>query len=104
MTSYPVLDEIITALGKNITVTGSISEIIWQHLISYQNDFPHSSYFDLKDGYQVVLYSKDRIPKNKKIEITGKVIKIKGPSKRLSKVNEDYSEYQILVNNWKILD
>jgi hypothetical protein len=104
MPSYPVLEKIINSLGENIAISGRISEVIWQHMISYQPEYPHSEYFDLEDDYQVVIYCKEKIGVKTPIEVIGKVIKVSGQSKRPSKVNEEYSEYQILVDKWRILD
>jgi hypothetical protein len=103
MPTYPVLENIINSLGENVTISGHISEVIWQHMISYQPEYPHSEYFDLEDDHQVVIYCKEKIDTREQIEITGKVIKVSGQPKRPTKVNEEYSEYQILVENWKIL-
>ena len=95
MPSYPVLEKIIKSLGEFITISGQISEVIWQHMISYQPEYPHSEYFDLEDGYQIIIYCK------KKIDITGKVIKVSGQAKRPSNISEEYTEYHILVNTWR---
>ncbi|MHA1991382.1 MAG: hypothetical protein ACW981_05385 [Candidatus Hodarchaeales archaeon] len=104
MGSYPVLEKILNSLGESITISGQISEVIWQHMISYQPEYPHSDYFDLEDEYQIVIYCKEKIEIKTTIEITGKVIKVSGQPKRPTKVNEEYSEYQMLVDNWKPID
>lgn len=100
MPSYPVLETIIKSLGEHITISGQISEVIWQHMISYQPEYPHSEYFDLEDGYQIIIYCKEKIDRKTPIEISGKVIKISGQAKRPGNIHEEYTEYHILVDTW----
>ncbi|MFX1479665.1 MAG: hypothetical protein ACFFCI_16200 [Promethearchaeota archaeon] len=60
------------------------------------------NYFDLSDGYQIVIYSKDSISCKENIKIIGKLIKVEGKRKNpRSKVNDKYFEYQILVDSWE---
>lgn len=59
-------------------------------------------YFDLDGNYQIVVYSKEPISRKGKIELTGEVIKVEGKSKDpRSKIHDDFSEYQLIVDSWK---
>jgi hypothetical protein len=92
-------------VGKQIALEGHVSDVMWQHLMKYNPEYPRENYFDLPGNLQIVAYSKDSLPKNRQIQIIGQIIEIRGGSKRpqekLSKVDETYVEYHILVNSWK---
>ena len=91
-------------VGKNIKMIGKIAEAIWQHLTTFIDSHPFMNYFDLDDGYQIVIYTKDSIPCKEKIEIIGKLIKVEGKRKNpRSKINDEYFEYQLIVDSWKCL-
>ncbi|QEE15193.2 hypothetical protein DSAG12_01017 [Promethearchaeum syntrophicum] len=52
-------------IGQEVSVVGKISDIMWQHMISYEPDYQEILYFDPKNGdAQIVLYAKTQI-KNK---------------------------------------
>ena len=64
--------------GKTITITGKISNIVWQHIISTTNSHPYSSYLDLEDGYQIIIYTKNQLACKERVEVKGKVIRVEG--------------------------
>ena len=88
--------------GKTITVTGKISNVVWQHIISATNSHPYFSYFDLEDGYQIIIYTENQIKCKERMEVRGEVLKVE--------VNEDADskgaglvEYHIMADNWKCI-
>lgn len=88
-------------LGKKITIEGRISDIPWQHLIMSVPTHKHIYYFDLLDGYQIVIYAKEVIDCSENLIVEGEVIEVRGPSKRPSKIDDiNYVEYHILVDKW----
>lgn len=95
------MDDIRNAVDQTIMVKGHVSNIQWQHMIRYDKENPIISYVDLDDGFQIVVYSKGKLPNKESILIKGKIIKISGPSKRPgeTKVDDTYSEYQMIVED-----
>jgi hypothetical protein len=92
-------------LGKKVKIIGRIAKEIWQHLTTFLDSHPYMNYFDLDDGYQIVIYTKDSISCKENIEIIGKLIKVEGKRKNpRSKVNDKYFEYQLIVDSWKCLE
>jgi hypothetical protein len=93
------MEDVRNAVNSTITIKGHISNVQWQHLIKYDHNYPIISYLDLEDSFQIVLYSKTELPKDKELLLKGKVIQIHGSSKRPgeTKVDETYSEYQFVV-------
>lgn len=92
-------------LGKIVKIIGKIAKEIWQHLTTLVDSHPFMNYFDLDDGYQIVIYTKDSLSCSEKIEIVGKLIKVEGKRKNpRSKIHDEYFEYQLLVDSWKCLD
>ena len=88
--------------GKIITITGKISDVIWQHIISARKSHPYLFYFDLKDGYQIIIYTKNQIDCEERVEVTGEVIRVE--------VNEDADskagglvEYHLIADTWKCI-
>ncbi|MFW9972644.1 MAG: hypothetical protein ACFFDF_20835, partial [Candidatus Odinarchaeota archaeon] len=65
-------------VGENIKIIGKIAKEIWQHLTTFADSHPFMNYFNLDDGYQIVIYSKDSISCKDNIEIIGKLIKVEG--------------------------
>ncbi len=88
--------------GKIIKLTGKISNIMWQHIHRFIDTHPHDNYFDLEDGFQIIIYSKDPISCSDKVEIEGKVIKVEGINEPDSKAS-GHSEYHIKVDTWKCI-
>ncbi|MFW9875981.1 MAG: hypothetical protein ACFFG0_23005, partial [Candidatus Thorarchaeota archaeon] len=68
-------------IAKEVKIIGRIAEEIWQHLTMFVESHPYMNYFDLDDGYQIVIYSKDDIPCKKKFEVTGQLIKVESKHK-----------------------
>ena len=92
-------------LGNKVKIIGKIANEIWQHLTIFNESYPYMNYFDLVDGHQIVIYTKDSILCEDKVEVVGKLIKVEGKRKNpRSKVNDDYFEYQLLVSSWKCLE
>ncbi len=93
------------SVGKNITLTGIISKIPWQHLIQFFSNRANINYFDLENGEQIVIYSREPITCIGEMKITGEVIITKGSSKRPQKIQtETYEEYQLLVDAWECIN
>ncbi len=88
--------------GKSINVVGKISNIMWQHIQTYLETHPHDNYFDLENGFQIIIYSKDPISCDEKVEIIGKVIKVEGIRDSRSKA-DGLSEYHLVVDSWKCI-
>jgi hypothetical protein len=88
--------------GKTIKITGKKSKVLWQHSSTYIKSHPYQSYFDLKDGYQIIIYTTEEITCKGMLEVKGKVIRIKSIKDEASKAN-DLVEYHIIVNSWKCL-
>ncbi len=93
------------SVDENITLLGNISKIPWQHLIQFFDDRPNINYFDLDNGEQIVIYSREPITCTGSMKISGKVILTTGGSKRPQKIQtETYEEYQLLVDTWECID
>ncbi len=91
-------------VGEKIKIIGKIAKEIWQHLTTLVDSHPFMNYFDLDDGYQIVIYTKDSLSCDEKIEVVGKLIKVEGKRKNpRSKIHDEYFEYQLIVDSWKCL-
>ncbi|MFX1308274.1 MAG: hypothetical protein ACFE8C_01110 [Promethearchaeota archaeon] len=92
-------------VGEKVKLIGKIAKEIWQHLTTFLDSHPFMNYFDLEDGYQIVIYTKDSISCEDKVEIRGELIKKEGKRKNpRSKMNDKYFEYQLLVDSWKCME
>ena len=92
-------------VGQKVKIIGKIAKEIWQHLTAFFDSFPYMNYFDLDDGYQIVIYSNDSISCEGKVEIIGELIKVEGSRNNpRSKINDEYFEYQLLVDSWKCIE
>jgi hypothetical protein len=91
-------------IEKTVKIIGVIAKEIWQHFTILVDTHPYMNYFNLKDGYQIVIYTKEPISCEKKIEIIGTLIKAeyKRANPR-SKIEDEYFEYQVLVDSWNCL-
>jgi len=91
-------------VGNTVTIIGHVSNIMWQHLMTYDKAYPYNAYFDIPDSNQIVVYSKKPLPESGELAVTGKVIELRGSSKRPgqkeSKVDDTYVEYHILADSW----
>lgn len=104
MSVFKEYEKLKDSLNKSNSFKGIISEIPWQHLVASIKDYPHAEYFDLEDGFQTIIYSKEKILSKTKLLVTGTVIEVKGRSKRPTDEEEkNYSEYHILVNEYRVL-
>ena len=89
-------------LEKEVKIIGKIAQEIWQHITSFVESHPYMNYFDLEDGHQIVIYTKDEISCKEKLEVTGQLIKVESKHKNpRSKIFDKYFEYQLLVDSWK---
>ncbi|MHA1913693.1 MAG: hypothetical protein ACW986_04080 [Promethearchaeota archaeon] len=92
-------------LGKKAKIIGEIAKDIWQHLTEYIDSHPYMYYFNLKDGHQIVIYTKEDISCKNRLEIYGEVIKVEGKHKNpRSKIHDKFLEYQLIVENWECLE
>ena len=95
-------------IGQEVSIVGKISNIMWQHMIAYEPDYPEILYFDPKDGgAQIVLYSKTLIKNkpNKYVKVFGKVKEIKSSRQKGQKIEDgDYREYHLIVNRYEYVD
>ena len=95
-----------SALGKEIEITGKISNILWQHLIVIQPEYPEISYFSLvdkngKEGHQFVVYSKKPIPESGILTLKGRLIKSEGETKHPDEERRKYYyEYQFIAESF----
>ena len=89
--------------GKTIKITGKISNVIWQHIISAPKSHPYMSYFDLEDGYQIIIYTKNQITCKEKVEVKGEIIRIEG-NKNTDSKSAGLIEYHIIADTWKCIE
>lgn len=96
------LDECVE---KKVKVTGTVSNIIWQHMFAYVEPYTETSYLDdvAEAGVQVVIYTKKplNVADGKKIEVIGKVVEVATEGTPGAKIDKPYAEYHILVDAWK---
>lgn len=85
--------------GTTITITGSISDMPWQHMIDARASSSDVRYVDLDDGVQVVVYFPRGAPYAGRLAITGEVIAVSGTSKRPGSTTE-HVEYQLVATAW----
>jgi len=88
--------------GNTITIIGKISNVVWQHIISATNSHPYFSYFDLEDGYQIIIYTKNQITCKERVEVKGEVIRVEGNEDVDSKA-AGLVEYHIIADTWKCI-
>jgi len=92
-------------VGETVIVEGIISNVIWQHMTTQINSHPHMNYFDLADGYQIIVYTKDQISCSGQIEITGKVTKLESDYNNPEvKISDKFAEYHIIADSWKCIE
>ena len=91
-------------VDKRVIIVGKIATEIWQHLTTIIDSHPQMNYFDIKDGHQIVIYAKDSVSCEGKIELVGKLIEVENRHKDpRSKISDKYSEFQLIVDSWKCL-
>ncbi len=64
-------------IGEKVSITGKISNVMWQHFHTYVKTHPHIGYIDLDETHQIVVYTKNPIECNGVVHLTGKLIKTK---------------------------
>lgn len=102
---YVKRDYLEKNVGNTITVQGKIAVAFWQHMTKFIETHPNMIYFDLEDGYQIMVYSKNDIACKGIIEIRGKVIELESDYKNPNvKIQDKFSEYHIIVDSWRCID
>ena len=95
-------------IGQEVSIVGKISDIMWQHMIAYEPDYPEILYFDPKNGdNQIVLYAKTQIlnKPNKYVKVFGTVKEIKSNRQKGQKIDDgDYREYHLIVSRYEYVD
>ena len=92
-------------LEQTVLIAGEIAKAIWQHLTTIVDSHPFMNYFDLKDGHQIVIYTKEDISCKEKIELVGKIIKVESRHKDpRSKISDRFSDYQLITDSWKCVE
>jgi hypothetical protein len=92
-------------LDKKVKIVGEIGKAIWQHLTTYIDSHPYMNYFDLSDGHQIVIYTKEDFSCKEKIELIGKIIKVDSQHKNpRSKISDKFSEYQLITDSWRCIE
>jgi hypothetical protein len=93
--------------GETITVRGRVSTLIAQHMTTDVPGKQHG-YFDVSGGGgQMVVYWKTPPSCPGEIELTGKTILLRGPSKRPgrdTKLDDTYSELHLDVETARCVD
>lgn len=86
-------------VGQQVCVSGRVAVNAWQHLVG---TVPGKSpqYFDLADGGQLVVHAVEGLPSGS-LELLGRVLEVRGSSKRPGKVDETYVEYALDVEAWR---
>ena len=91
-------------VGQEVTIEGKVAEAIWQHMIQGVSG-KTEIYVDLDDQTQTVAYSDPAFNCKGRIRLTGKVIELRGGSKRGSKIDDqEYVEHHLDVTRWECLD
>lgn len=86
-------------VDQRVCVAGRAAVNVWQHLVGI---VPGKSpqYVDLADGGQIVVHAVDALPVGE-LELLGRVLEVRGSSKRPGKVDETYVEYALDVEEWR---
>ncbi|MHA1584464.1 MAG: hypothetical protein ACTSWL_04360 [Promethearchaeota archaeon] len=95
-------------VDPDISIVGRISDIIWQHMITYEPDYPEILYFDPKNGdNQIVLNAKTQIKNkpHKYVKVFGRVKEIRSSRQKGQKIeDEDYREYHLVVRKFEYVE
>lgn len=94
--------------GEPITLRGHVATVMWQHMTTGVAG-KKLAYFDLRGGKeQTVVYWTETPKCAGDIEVTGKVLELRGPSKRPhepeTKVDDSYSERHVDVTSARCVD
>ncbi len=89
--------------GASIRLRGRVSTIVWQHLTTSVAG-KKLAYFDLAGGgEQTIVYWKEPPACVGDVEVTGRAIEVRGPSKRAhareTKVDDSYAELHVDVDS-----
>jgi hypothetical protein len=91
-------------VGQEVTLEGRVAEAVWQHMIQ---GVPGKTevYVDLDDQTQTVAYIDPAFHCKGHIRLTGKVVELRGGSKRGGKIDDkEYVEHHLDVTRWECLD
>jgi hypothetical protein len=83
-----------------VIMEGRLAAVPWQHLIRIPEGCGAPAYLDFGENRQTVLYSKEPISCPASLTVWGRVIEIRGESKRPGS-DAPTVEYQILVDRWE---
>lgn len=94
--------------GDPVTTRGRISTVMWQHLMTGVDGKKHG-YFDVEgESHQIVVYWKAAPQCAALIEVTGKVLVVRGqpkrPGQKETKVDDSYSELYIDVDSARCVE
>lgn len=91
--------------GMTVTTRGRVAKVIWQHLMGGVPG-KQSAYFDLDENKtQIVVYWRDDPKCFALTEVTGKVLEVRGSSKRPgSKVDDSYAELHLDVESTRCVE
>jgi len=89
-------------IGKKVRLEGYVSDMPWQHLIDFSDEYPEINYIDC-DKEQIVVYTKGPIMCESKVRIEGILKKVAGESKRPGS-EEVYYEYQIVGETFECIE
>lgn len=93
--------------GEPITVRGKVATVIWQHIVGTVPG-KRSAYFDVEnEPTQTVVYWSDPPQCTHLVEVTGKVLEVRGAPKkpgRETKVDDSYAELHIDVESARCVE
>ena len=93
-------DSLSKLKDARVILDGRLAAVPWQHLIRIPEGYGAPAYFDFGENRQTVLYAKDAILCPAGVTVWGRVIEIRGESKRPGSDTPGV-EYQILVDRWE---
>ncbi|MDD8025477.1 MAG: hypothetical protein PHI34_03105 [Acidobacteriota bacterium] len=93
-------DDLGGHVGGKVVLEGRVSKTPWQHMIHWPDGYSEIAYFDFELGRQTVLYAKKPVDCPGFLTVWGKVIEIRGESKRPGS-DAPAVEYQILVDRFE---
>ena len=86
--------------GAKVSLEGRLAQVPWQHIIRRPEGYAEMSYFDFEPGRQTVLYAKTPIDCPNALTVWGRVVEIRGESKRPGS-DAPLVEHHLIVDRWK---
>jgi hypothetical protein len=104
----PIVDYLTDFTGQKVTIYGTLTTEIHQHMVQPLPSHPKIAYFKPDIGGQMVIYlSQDIRPCKGPLKLIGQVVELRGPGKRPggppSKVDQTYVEHQLRVDSSQCL-